>query len=152
MPRWQREMLVNFQPIPQCEDVILGASTSILWWIPGLLRIVSLSSSSCRSMGEPGKAPFCLCSPTARATNQYFFWTQAPIGLDLPWLLEQFHYIHASHPGVWGNLIQHPSPTCDRPCKQSLLFLNSGTLRTWFTVTPWAVPSQTSILYSNLYV
>ena len=66
----------------QCEDVILGASTSILLWIPRLLRIVSFSSSTSRSMGEPGKASFCLCSFTAPATNLYFFWTQAPIGLD----------------------------------------------------------------------
>ena len=28
----------------------------------------------------------------ALASNLYFFWTQAPFGLDLPWLLEQFRH------------------------------------------------------------
>ena len=34
-----------------------------------------------------------------------------------------------------------------RPCKKSILFLNSGTLWTWFTATPSA---QTWILYSRV--
>ena len=53
------------------------------------------------------KTLFCLCSPIAPATNLYFFWTQAPIGLDLPWLLEQFHYIQ-EYGGTWYNTLLLP--------------------------------------------
>ena len=112
MPRWQWGMPVNFQPVQtsfskpgyqhrqQFEYGILGASASILWRIPGLLRIVSPSPFTFRSMGN---------------------------------LINTLLPVLAYH-----------------PCKQSLLFLNSGTFWTWFTVTPGAVQSQTWILYSRV--
>ena len=83
----------GYQHCQQFEYGILGASASILWQIPGLLRIVSPSPFTFRSMGN---------------------------------LINTLLPVLAYH-----------------PCKQSLLFLNSGTFWTWFTVTPGAVQSQT---------
>ena len=51
-----------------------------------------------------------------------------------------FHLNSQEYGGTWYNALLL-LVIAYRPCKQSLLFLNSGTLWTWFTVTPWAVLS-----------